>query len=234
MITIPYLLEKLSTVGLMVIIVVFQPELRRIFERFGRTNISKSFFLNGRALEITQKIETIKTLCNTCDNLSKNKTGALIVIKKDDSLDDIEQTGVILDAKITSELFLNIFFVNTPLHDGAVIIDDDKIRAAGCILPLTQKRSLNKKYGTRHRAGIGVSENSDALALIVSEERGAISVAHKGELKSIKSKEQLRNFLEGELLSPKNEEQHESFWHMLKNFKTRDLKKKKLRDTLEP
>jgi diadenylate cyclase len=232
MITIPYILEKLSTVGLIVIVVVFQPELRRIFERFGRTSINKSFFLNGSALESAQTLETIKTLCSTCDNLSKNKTGALIVIKKDDSLDDIEQTGVILDAKITSELFLNIFFVNTPLHDGAAIIDGDKIRAAGCILPLTQKRSLNKKYGTRHRAGIGVSENSDALALIVSEERGAISVAHKGELKSIKSKEQLRNLLESELL-PTNEDQRESLWSPFKNFKIRNLKKKNVEDTLK-
>ncbi|GHV29936.1 membrane protein [Clostridia bacterium] len=218
LITITHILEQLSTVVLIVIVVVFQPELRRIFERFGRTKINMAFFGNGSELENTQKFEIIKILCDTCNNMAESKTGALIVIKKRDSLDDIEQTGVVLDAKITRELLLNIFFINTPLHDGAVIIDDDKIYAAGCILPLTQKRNLNKKYGTRHRAGIGISENSDALVLIVSEELGAISVAHKGELKAIKSKERLQSLLESELI-PTDENQPESFWAALKNFR---------------
>ncbi|GHU84934.1 membrane protein [Clostridia bacterium] len=217
-ITTAHILEQLSTVGLIVMVVVFQPELRRIFERFGRTKINMAFWGNGNELENAQKLETIKTLCDACNNMAERRTGALIVVKKRDSLDDIEQTGIILDAKITRELLLNIFFINTPLHDGAVIIDGDKIYAAGCILPLTQKRNLNKKYGTRHRAGIGISENSDALVLIVSEELGAISVAHKGELKAIKSKERLQSLLEIELM-PTNENQRESFWDALKNFR---------------
>ena len=165
--------------GIIAIVIVFQPELRRGLEYVGRSKLVKSPFVQldkEKAKQITD--EFVKLI----DHLSSTRTGALIVIERQVSLTDIAETGTILDAKISAQLLGNIFYEGAPLHDGAVIIRGDMVYAAGCVLPLTENKDLNKDLGTRHRAGIGITENSDALTLIVSEETGIISVASAGKL----------------------------------------------------
>lgn len=177
--TLNWILKSTLTMGIIAILIVFQPELRRGLEYVGRSKIVKSTFSNvdkNRAKEITDAF--VKAI----DNFSKDRTGALIVIEKQVSLNDIAESGTLIDADISAELLGNIFYEGAPLHDGAVIIRGDRVYAAGCVLPLTSDKNLNKNLGTRHRAGIGITENSDAISLIVSEETGVISVAEGGAL----------------------------------------------------
>ena len=178
--TLNWILRGTMTMGIIAIVIVFQPELRRGLEYVGRSKIMKSTFSNvdkSKAKEITD--EFVKAV----DTFSSDRTGALIVIEKQVSLNDIAESGTIVDADISAELLGNIFYEGAPLHDGAVIIRGDRVYAAGCVLPLTANKDLNKNLGTRHRAGIGITENSDAISLIVSEETGVISVAEGGKLR---------------------------------------------------
>lgn len=177
--TVNWILRNTMTVGLVAILVVFQPELRRILENLGRTK----FLTRSGNMGIIQRLdEGLKEVTDAAEYLSCQKIGALIVFEKDTGLGEVIQTGEDLDAIISKGLIVNVFYPNTPLHDGAMVIRNAKITAAGCFLPLTENKSLSKELGTRHRAAIGISEKSDAIVAVVSEETGAISVALSGKL----------------------------------------------------
>jgi diadenylate cyclase len=189
-------------VGVLALIIVFHPEIRKFLVFIG-TNYNVNRVLSLDKLFGTQKGKTveeeqIEILADACFSLSKSKTGALIVIARTSELDDQIRTGEILNAHISSSLLRTIFFKNTPLHDGAVIIKNNIIVAAGCILPLTQ-RDVDKTLGLRHRAAIGITENADAVAIIVSEERGSVSFADEGDIKRRISREVLIELLEESL-----------------------------------
>lgn len=174
-----WILINTMTVGLIALLIVFQPELRRALEYIGRTKLlSKSM----QDLEYEQLENIVDEMMESISSLSRQKIGALIVIEKDTGLSEIAESGTILDAQISRGLLINIFMPNTPLHDGAIIIRNNKILAAACFLPLSDNPSLSKDLGTRHRAGVGISEKSDAFVIMVSEETGAISVAQHGKL----------------------------------------------------
>ena len=174
-----WLLRGTMAVGAMALIVVFQPELRRALEYVGRSKLVKAPFGQldkERAKVVTDEFVKAVSACST------TKTGALIVLERETSLTEIAESGTIINADISAQLIGNIFYEGAPLHDGAVIIRGDRVHAAGCVLPLTNNKTLNKSLGTRHRAGIGITEHSDAISLIVSEETGIISMAVDGKL----------------------------------------------------
>ena len=174
-----WILKAVFTVGLFALVVIFQPELRRGLEYMGRSKIGMSKFVKidkDKAKYISNEIANITA------SFSDSRTGALIVFERDVTLEDVAETGTLINADISAELLGNLFYEGAPLHDGAVIIRQDKVYAAGCVLPLTDKISINKSLGTRHRGGIGITENSDAVTLIVSEETGIISVAKDGQI----------------------------------------------------
>ena len=175
-----WLFEKIMTWMFIVLPIIFQPELRRTLEKLGQGRFLFEDAPVSLDEEEAQKVTA--ELVKAAKSLSATKTGALIVIERKMGLNDIADTGIKMDAIITSELIQNIFFVNTPLHDGAAIVRGKKLFSAGCLLPLTEKRELSKELGTRHRAAIGMSEQCDALILVVSEETGTISVAENGTL----------------------------------------------------
>lgn len=176
--TLHWILSGVMTVGLIAVVVIFQPELRRGLEYLGRSKFSN-------VLSEVDKEEAkymVVQLVEAVDSMSASRTGALIVIEREISLNDIAETGTVIDAAVSAQMIGNIFYEGAPLHDGALIIRGDRLYAAGCVLPLTQSKNLNKELGTRHRAGIGITENSDALVIIVSEETGIISLAQNGKL----------------------------------------------------
>lgn len=176
--TLNWMLSGVLTLGVLALVVVFQPELRRALEYFGRRKFTSSF---GKVDK--NKAKNVSTeITRAIDFFSNNKTGVLIVIEKQTALSDIAESGTVLDAAISAELLGNIFYEGSPLHDGAVIIRGTRIFAAGCVLPLTANKMISKELGTRHRAGIGITENSDSVAIIVSEETGIISIAKDGKL----------------------------------------------------
>ena len=197
-----YILSTLFQNGLIILVVLFSPELRNILEKFGRRSISDFSFLNFRNSETLEKeiTSTVNDFCKSANDLSDTKTGALVVFEKNAPLQEIIKTGTVLDAQSSPELFNGLFFKNSALHDGAVIVRDSKIYAAGCILPLTQNNNLDSELGTRHRAAIGVSEQSDGVAVVVSEETGAISVAVNGTLMRDVTTGKLREVLLSELI----------------------------------
>lgn len=177
-----YVLTKTLEVGLLALVVIFQPELRHALERVGTTSFGDLLPFSSNE-ENTEEIEAaITEIADVCQAMSASKTGALIVWQRKSRLTEICNTGTKLDAAVTKELLGNIFFPKTPLHDGAVVIANNKIAAAGCLLPLTQNQALPSELGTRHRAAIGMSEQSDAIVIVVSEETGKISVARKAGL----------------------------------------------------
>lgn len=182
--TVYYILSNVFQLGFIAVLIVFQPELRRALEQLGKTSVGKGKWFNfDERSETAERGAVISEVVRSCQQMSNSKIGALIVFEDEDKVSDIIETGIPLDAEISSELLVNIFIPKTPLHDGAVVIRGNKIAAAACFLPLSQDPTLSKELGTRHRAGLGISETSDAFVVIVSEETGNISVAHKGELK---------------------------------------------------
>ncbi|MBU3180544.1 diadenylate cyclase CdaA [Clostridium psychrophilum] len=186
-----WILSKTITIGVLTIVIIFQPEIRKALEHLGRTAfVDKHIFENEQIME-----KSITEIVNAVDTLSKSKTGALIVIEQRTGIGEIIKTGTTLDSVISSALLENIFVVNTPLHDGATVIRNDRIIAAGCFLPLTNNDVISKKLGTRHRAAIGITETSDALTIIVSEETGTISLAMNGRLIRNYDKEKLKKIL---------------------------------------
>lgn len=196
-----FLLTKLFENGLLILVILFAPELRSVLERFGRQSVKDFFKFNIRNSSEHQKVlsDTINSFCKAADDMSETYTGALVVFEKDTILEEIAQTGTRLDAESSTELFNSLFFKNSSLHDGAVVVRDGRVLAAGCILPLTQSSALDSELGTRHRAAIGITEQTDAVAVIVSEENGAISVAKNGELSRGISSAKLREVLLNEL-----------------------------------
>lgn len=177
--TLNWILENTLTLGVLALVVVFQPELRRALEYVGRSKFIRPQF----AQLDKEKVKLVTAaIIRAVDYFSTNKVGALIIMERETMLNDIAETGTRLDADISTELLCNIFYEGAPLHDGATIIRGDRILAASCVLPLAQSRTISKDLGTRHRAGIGISESSDAISLIVSEETGIISIAIDGKL----------------------------------------------------
>ncbi len=217
-----YLLRKVLELGLIALLIIFQPELRRLLERLGST------FSNGKALNGTAINDVITQTVNACMSMSETHTGALIIFERSVSLTHIISNGTIINSDVSAELLKNIFFKNAPLHDGAVIIRNMKIAAAGCVLPLTDRTNLNKELGTRHKAGIGMSEKSDAVVVIVSEETGAVSVAIDGMLKRHLTEESLSCILHTELVKEQNEDdKHDIITHFKNFFKEKNYEEDK-------
>lgn len=177
--TLKWILSKVMSSAIIAAAVIFQPELRRILETVGRTKFSHDKFFDDKNNIVTESIDKIGKACGF---MSDKKIGALIVFERTTQLGEIINTGTVLDAATSVSIVNNIFFPKSPLHDGAIIVRDGRILAAGCILPLTQNDSINSQLGTRHRAAIGMSENSDAVVLVVSEETGIISIAVGGKI----------------------------------------------------
>lgn len=197
-----FLLRNLMQVGLLALVILFQPELRKILEQMGSSSIKRFV---GREMVSVWENAIIQTV-EACKSLAWAREGALIVFERRTRLNDYIKTGTIINSDITSELMKNIFYPKAPLHDGAVIVQNAKVGGAGCMLPLTNNQNLSRDLGMRHRAGIGMSEHSDAVVVIVSEETGSISVAIEGMLKRHLTPETLEKLLRNELI-PQDEEQ---------------------------
>lgn len=198
-----YLLRKAVEIGLIAVVIIFQPELRKLLAKMGSRNIYGIFSPNVRSS--TELENSITQTVLACEQMSASKTGALILFERGIKLGDIMTTGTVLDADTTAELLKNVFYPKAPLHDGALVIRNGRIAAAGCVLPLTSNTNLSKDLGMRHRAGIGVSEQSDAVVVIVSEETGAISIAIEGMLKRNLDKPTFEMLLRNELISDEPE-----------------------------
>lgn len=208
-----WLLRNFVTMGLFALIVLFQPELRRGLEQLGRRNIVSGQF---RSLDKENAIEVVKEIVAAVDDFSATRTGALIVFERETMLNDIIETGTIVDARISVRLLGNLFYEGSPLHDGAVIIRGDRIHAASCVLPLTEKKNIGRNLGTRHRASLGVSEVSDALVIVVSEETGVISVAENGNFRRFMDLKSVEKILLG-VYMPQEETFRERMTRTLKH-----------------
>ena len=212
--TIVWLIERLSTAAIIALVIIFQPELRKALEQLGSKNLISQF----RGTDRRRNSRINQELIAACLTMSEHKTGALIVLEQEESLAEIEKTGIYVDGIVTAALLINIFEKNTPLHDGAVIIANDRVSSATCYLPLSDAE-ISKAYGTRHRAALGISESSDAITLVVSEETGRISVAYKGVLHHIRNTDELLKYL------PKEEEEGEEKKSLLARIFSKERKK---------
>lgn len=218
-----FIMKNVLQIGAIALLVVFQPELRRALEQVGRTRVSQfSIFSAGvdeRQEEEHRWKKTVAAICESCASLSKKKIGALIVVERQTRLGEIIKTGTMVGADPSSELIGNIFFPNSPMHDGAMIIRGGKVYAAGCFLPLSENYEISKDLGTRHRAALGMSENSDAIIVVVSEETGVITVAMNGRLNRNYTVDELRTTLNAELMIPEvgaGEVRKPMFWKVKK------------------
>ena len=207
--TLNWILEKVMTVGLIAIPIVFQPELRRALEQLGRGKIFQRPF---RSWDYQKFDYFLEELMKAVPALVKKRIGALIVIEQETGLNDWVETGIVIDGLISAELLINIFFPRSPLHDGAVIIRGNQVVAAGCYLPFTDDPLLDKELGARHRAGIGITEQSDAVALIISDETGVVSLAHGGVLTQYLEGEELRGKLTELCVTERSEGLNLNFW----------------------
>lgn len=188
-----FILRNILSFGALALVIIFHPELRRALEYLGRNKlITRSIFIRQEG----KRDQSIAEIINATENLSNSKTGALMVLEGETGLNDIIESGTVIDSDVKSTLIENIFFPKSPLHDGATIIRDDRIIAAGCLLPLSSDRSVSRDLGTRHRAALGMSANSDALIIVVSEETGVISVAKDNELERYISLTRLKNMID--------------------------------------
>ena len=200
-----YIFSKCAQIGVIALVVIFQPELRRALDQVGKTSIS-GWFSNDSESD-TNVLSMIREVSHAAQAMSNDKTGALIVIEHGSDIDSMISSGIKIDAEVSSELLINIFVHNTPLHDGAVIIRDNRIALATCVLPLSQNPHITSELGTRHRAGIGISEEADVIVVIVSEETGNISIAYKGLLTRGLNEETMKSRLE-ELLGSYSKKQN--------------------------
>ncbi len=202
--TIKFIMQNVVATGVLTLVIIFQPELRRMLEHVAQTKLGKLNIFQSSQEKDSELAgvwnESISVIAHACEHLSKTKTGALIVFERETKLGEIIKTGTIVDATPSDELIGNLFFVNTPLHDGAMIIRDGRIFASGCFLPLSQNYTISKEMGTRHRAALGMSENSDAVIVVVSEETRTISVAQAGVIERNFTIPQLENRLRHEIL----------------------------------
>ena len=196
--TLNWILSKILEIGVIALVIMFQPELRRMLERFGGR-----FFTNliSSGTTLTAEQQAIEATVSACEAMSKEKVGALLIFERSMPLEEYFKTGTIIDAKVSDQLLRNLFFKNSPLHDGAVIVRGSRVAAAGCVMPLSENTHLPGGVGTRHRAGIGTSEVSDAVVVIVSEETGTISVAIGGMLKRHLAPQTLGKLLTNELVA---------------------------------
>lgn len=187
-----YILGAFVNVGFIALIIIFQPEIRRFLLGIGNTKIAEAFknFIAGLGFHVREESNfDLTPICEACASMSQDKVGALILLTQENNLNEIVDTGVKIDALISKPLLENIFFKNSPLHDGAMVISNNKIEAARCILPITQNTHLPGSYGLRHRAGIGITENSDCIAIVVSEETGSIRIIKSGKVYDVKASE---------------------------------------------
>ena len=222
--TLNWILSKILEIGVIALVIMFQPELRRMLERFGGrffTNLISS----GGTMSAEQ--QAIEATVAACEVMSKEKVGALLVFERSTPLEEYFKTGTIIDARVTDQLLRNLFFKNSPLHDGAVIVRGSRVAAAGCVMPLTENTHLPSDIGTRHRAGIGSSEVSDAVVVIVSEETGTISVAIGGMLKRHLAPKTLEKLLVNELISEPEQKNSTLKTWLSGHFKTRQDKHEK-------
>ena len=195
--TILWIAEKIFSVGIIAVVIVLQPELRRALEQLGQKNFVANLMpFDAKNSDGIFSDKTINEIVKASFEMGKVKTGALIVIEKNQKLTEYERTGIVVDAVVTSQLLINIFEHNTPLHDGAVLVRGDRVVAATCYLPLSDSTRLSKELGTRHRAGVGVSEITDSMTVTVSEETGRVSVAYEGKLTRNVDADTLRKMLE--------------------------------------
>lgn len=211
--TIKFLIDYLFRYGLIVLVVIFQPELRNVLERIGRTQLGRSLFIPRVGnIEADSQRNAIDIITSAAVSLSNTYTGALIVFEKETPLTDIIATGTTLDAEVSEELIGNIFYKGAPLHDGAVVIRKDRIVAAACLLPVSHNLEISREMGTRHRAALGISENTDALVLVVSEENGYISVAQNGIIVRQLDKNRAFQMLTDELCPKSADENGQNTW----------------------
>ncbi|GAB6106864.1 diadenylate cyclase CdaA [Fusibacter bizertensis] len=187
-----YILQNTFTIGLIALVIIFQPELRKALEHLGR---SQWLITNNKKGSVEEQTRSINEIVDAVSVMSRKKIGALIVIERLIGINDIIDTGTVLDATISADLLMNVFYPKSPLHDGAVIIKNNRLMAAGCLLPLSSNKYISKELGTRHRAAMGMTESSDALIVIVSEETGAISMAVEGKLQRFLDTSTLRDLM---------------------------------------
>ena len=225
-----YLLSTIMDWGVILVIIIFQPEIRRALEQLGGTNRFTRFFGFDKDI-ITKTKEDIYKVVIAVYELAKHKTGALIVMERDIEIKDVIATGIPMDADVSPQLLVNIFVPNTPLHDGAVVISNNKIVAAACMLPLASDQDIAKELGTRHRAGIGISKESDSIAIIVSEETGKVSVAKDGTLiadvrEDVLKKILINNIVTKRLNEAKAKSERKGVKEFFVNLKNKIFKKK--------
>ena len=202
--TVNFILEQFMAVGLLAVVILFQPELRRMLDRLGSVKLRSLLGINTKPVQPMDGV--IAQAVMACETMSRERVGALIVFAREAQLEDYIKTGTAIDGQVSEQLIRNIFFPKASLHDGAMIIRDGRVTAAGCVLPLSESKRLSADLGTRHRAGVGMSENSDAVVVIISEETGTISVAIGGMLKRHLASKTLERLLRNELC-PQQEEQ---------------------------
>ncbi len=200
-----FILTNILSLGFIALVILFQPELRRALERFGSTSFTR--LVSGKTTK-GEMDEAIAATVSACEIMSKERTGVLLVFERDTPLEEFFKTGTVIDARTTEQLLRNLFFPKASLHDGAVIIREGRVAAAGCVMPLSENPHLNSDLGTRHRAGIGTSEVSDAVVVIVSEETGTISVAIGGMLKRHLAPQTLEKLLKQELIPTEDEQKN--------------------------
>ncbi|MCT4632775.1 MAG: diadenylate cyclase CdaA [Firmicutes bacterium] len=205
-----YLLKNTLTLGVVALLIVFQPELRRALEYIGRSKLLKKSIVE---ILDEERLQNIDEIVNAVASLSRQKIGALIVMERETGLNEIIETGIDINGNVSSGLLINVFIPNTPLHDGAVVIRKNKIMAAGCFLPLSENKNLSKELGTRHRAALGMVEHSDALVIIVSEETGAMSVAMNGRLSRFLDSNSLKNIIKNAFISKENKIISRKWWN---------------------
>ena len=221
-----YILSAVMNWGVILLIIIFQPEIRRALEQLGTNKFTKLFGMEQDI--VTKTKEDIYKIAIATTELAKSKTGALIVIERDIEIKDIVATGVIIDAEVSPQLLVNIFEPNTPLHDGAVIIGNNKIEAAACMLPLSQNNNISTALGTRHRAAIGMSKESDSIVVVVSEETGKISVAKDGSLIADVREDTLKKILISNIVTKRfvPQEQPQARFIKIKDAVTSKIKRK--------
>ncbi len=217
-----YILRSVFSNILIIVVILFGPEIRNVLEQMGkgaaRTSL-RQILNSGMAVEISEMKQTIDATCKACADMASDKVGALIVFEKDTLLGDIIASGTMIEAKASKELIENIFYPKSPMHDGAMIIRDTKVCAAGCILPLTKDTNISSDLGTRHRAGIGLSQQSDAIVFIVSEETGHISVAINGTLQRDISTGDVRDILTSNFIPSDSDSNDKMFKRLVRRLK---------------
>ena len=227
-----YILSAFMSWGVILLIVIFQPEIRRALEQLGTNKLTRFFGMDNKDIATKTKEDIYKIVIAT-NELAKSKIGALIVIERDIKIKDIVSTGILMNAEVSPQLLVNIFVPKTPLHDGAVVISNNRIAAAACMLPLASNRDIAKELGTRHRAAIGISKESDSVAIVVSEETGRISIAKDGTLIADVKEEALKKILINNIVTKRFSDNQAKknritkIKTMLKNKKNKEMAKDK-------